>query len=91
MPEMTIRLRCDPSTGKRDIIVSLDGDEDLTPHEHEALHRRLVEKLVGSGVMNAGEAGSLVVEREDHKGEAAQTPVGQPLPQQKSDELSAGG
>ncbi len=88
MPEMTIRLRCDPATGKRDIIVSLDGEEDLTPHEHETLHRKLVEKLVGAGVLNAGDAGTLVVEREEQKGEAVQTPVGQPLPQAESAEQS---
>ncbi|MFO0810390.1 MAG: hypothetical protein U0746_17335 [Gemmataceae bacterium] len=84
MAEMTIRLRCDPATGKRDIIVSLDGEEDMTPHEHETLHRKLVEKLVDGGLLQAGEAGALVIEREEHKGEAVQTPVDQPLPQKQS-------
>jgi hypothetical protein len=83
MAEMTIRLRCDPETGKRDIIVSLHSDDDALPHEHEQLHRRLVEKLVEGGVLKAGEAGKLVVEREQHKGEAAQLPVGEPAPDQR--------
>jgi hypothetical protein len=65
MPEMTIQLRCDPATGRRDIVVKLHGDADLLPHEHEDLHRRLVERLVEGGVLQAGESGRLVVERED--------------------------
>jgi hypothetical protein len=74
MAEMTIRLRCDPVTGKRDIIVSLHT-------EHEQLHRQLVEKLVNGGIMKAGD--KLIVERESQKGEAAQSPVGEPAPDQR--------
>ena len=81
MPEMTIRLRCDPETGKRDIIVSLDSEDDMLPHEHERLHRALVEKLVHGGLLAANEAGNLVVEREEAKGEAARTPVGEAVRQ----------
>lgn len=84
MAEMTIRLRCDPETGKRDIIVALETDADSLPHEHEALHRRLVEKLINSGLLTAEDAGKLVVEREERKGEAAATPVGAPPPARKS-------
>jgi hypothetical protein len=65
MPEMTIQLRCDQATGRRDIVVKLHGDADLLPHEHEDLHRRLVERLVEGGVLKAGESGRLIVERED--------------------------
>jgi hypothetical protein len=85
MAEMTIRLRCDPETGKRDIIVSLRSDADSTPHEHEQLHRQLVEKLVNGGIMKAGD--KLIVERESQKGEAAQFPVGEPAPDRR---LAAG-
>jgi hypothetical protein len=84
MAEMTIRLRCDPKTGKRDIIVQLHSDADALPHEHEQLHRTLVDKLVNGGVLKAGEAGKLIVEREAEKGAAAQTPVGEPAPERKS-------
>jgi hypothetical protein len=84
MAEMTIRLRCDPETGKRDIIVALESDADALPQEHEALHRRLVEKLIGSGLLTAEEAGKLIVEREERKGEAATAPVGDPPPARKS-------
>ena len=53
MPEMTIRLRCDPVTGKRDIIVQLSADADALPQEHEQLHRALVDKLVNGGILKA--------------------------------------
>ncbi|MBX7105893.1 MAG: hypothetical protein K1X57_17550 [Gemmataceae bacterium] len=65
MPEMTIQLRCDPATGRRDVIVKLHGDADLLPHEHETLHRKLVDQLIEGGVIKAGEAGRLIVEREE--------------------------
>lgn len=77
---MTIQLRCDPQTGKRDIIVGLESDSDALPQEHEALHRRLVEKLINSGLLTAEDAGKLIVEREERKGEAAAAPVGEPPP-----------
>lgn len=71
MAEMTIRLRCDPATGKKDIIVSLRSDEDALPQEHEQLHRTLVEKLIHGGLLKATEVGKLVVERELPESEAA--------------------
>jgi hypothetical protein len=63
MAEMTIRLRVNPETGKKDIIISLHSDEDSLPHEHEQLHRKLVEKLISGGLIGDGEAGNVVIER----------------------------
>jgi hypothetical protein len=71
MAEMTIRLRCDPATGKKDIIISLRSDEDALPHEHEQQHRTLVEKLIHGGLLKASEVGQIIVEREQEEGEAA--------------------
>ena len=77
MAEMTIRLRIDPNTGKKDIIVSLRSDADALPHEHEEQHRALVEKLIGGGIVKASELGQLVIERvEEEKQPAA--PANQP-------------
>jgi len=73
MAEMTIRLRCDPETGKKDIIISLRSDADALPHEHEQQHAALVEKLIHGGIVKAGEVGKIIVEREEEKGEAAPT------------------
>ncbi|MFL5331299.1 MAG: hypothetical protein ACJ8C4_20625 [Gemmataceae bacterium] len=77
MPELTIELRCDPDTGRRDIVVKLHDDEELLPHEHEQLHRRLVNRLVEGGLLQAGEAGELVVERE---GDPGASQPGQSMP-----------
>ncbi len=63
MAEMTIRLRIDPNTGKKDIVVSLESDADSLPHEHEQAHRALVEKLIAGGAVKATELGQLVIER----------------------------
>jgi hypothetical protein len=71
MAEMTIRLQIDPETGKKNIIVSLSSDADALPHEHEQQHRQLVEKLIQKGLVQAGELGQIVVEREEIEGEAA--------------------
>ena len=68
MAEMTISLRRDPDTGKQDIHISLRSDEDALPHEHEQLHRQVVEKLLGKGIISKPEdVGNITVEREEEK------------------------
>jgi asparagine synthetase A len=64
MAEMTIRLRVNPQTGKKDIVVDLRSDEDALPQEHEQQHRQLVDKLIAGGVVGENEIGNLVIERE---------------------------
>jgi hypothetical protein len=83
MAEMTIRLRCDPATGKKDIIISLRSDADALPHEHEQQHRALVEKLIQGGVVKASELGQIVVEREEKEAEAPPVSSG-PQPQRQA-------
>jgi hypothetical protein len=61
MAEMTIMLRRDPNTGKQNIIIKLDSDPDALPHEHEQMHRRLVEKVTG---LKPEDFGEVIVERE---------------------------
>ena len=77
MAEMTITLRIDPVTNKKDIIVTLRSDEDALPHEHEQLHRQLVDRLTEGGLLKAGEVGKLVIEREEES-DIPQTPIGSP-------------
>ncbi len=67
MAEMTIRLISDPATGKKNIVIALRSDADALPHEHEQMHRRLVEKLVNGGLLKAEEVGQIVVEREEEE------------------------
>ncbi len=72
MAEMTIRLRVNPETGKKDIIVSLQSDDDSLPHEHEQQHSKLVEKLMAGGLIGEGEAGNLVIERLEEESSASE-------------------
>ena len=71
MAEMTIRLRIDPNTGKKDIVIALRSDADALPHEHEAHHRKLVEKLIEGGVLKAAEVGQIIVERVEEEPQPA--------------------
>ena len=66
MAEMTILLRRDPQTGKQNIVVKLDSDPDALPVEHEHLHRRLIEKLLGHG-LNPEDLGEIVIDRESER------------------------
>ena len=86
MAEMTIQLKIDPATGKKDIIIALRSDEDALPHEHEQQHQRLVEKLIEGGVLKASEVGQIVVERVEEEGAPAAA-----LPQAPQDERRAEG
>lgn len=71
MAEMTIRLRTDPATGKKDIIIDLHSESDALPHEHEQQHRALVQKLIEGGLIQAEELGQIVVERDQEVSEPA--------------------
>jgi FtsH ternary system domain X3-analog len=75
MAEMLIILRRDPQTGKQNIVVKLDSDPDALPIEHEQLHKRLVEKLVGKG-LDPEDLGEIIVEREEQTEPTA--PVSRP-------------
>lgn len=72
MAEMTIRLRTDPATGKKDIIIDLRSDADALPHEHEQAHRALVQRLIEGGLVKAEELGQVVVEREQPAGKPSE-------------------
>ena len=65
MAELTIRLFPDPTTGKKNIVISMKSDADALPHEHEQQHRALVDKLIEGGIVKAGEIGKISVEREE--------------------------
>jgi len=75
MARMIISLRCDPATGKKDIVVKLQSDPDALPAEHEQLHRTLVDKLIEGGVIRAAEVGKVVVERQEDEATAATEPT----------------
>lgn len=62
MASATIRLSVDPVTGKRTVTVSYTSDADMLPHEHEDMHREVVEKLLEGGIAKPGD--EIVVDRE---------------------------
>lgn len=75
MAEMTISLRVNPVTKKKDIVIALHSDDDSLPHEHEQLHRQLVEKLIRGGLVGESEAGALIIERLEEEGASTQLPA----------------
>jgi hypothetical protein len=89
MAEMTIRLRVDPNTGKKDIIVSLSSDADLLPHEHEEQHRALVARLIEGGIIKATELGQLIVERVEDPNDPAASASQPPEPERRKEGKAA--
>lgn len=63
MAELTIRLEIDPTTRKKTLVVDYHSDADALPFEHEEEHERLLEALIGKGIIGAGEAVDVRVER----------------------------
>lgn len=85
MAEMTIQLKTNPETGKKDIIVSLHSDDDALPHEHEQQHRQLVDKLIEGGMLNATEVGKIVVQR-DQEQSSPNAPQSSSEPEQRTEQ-----
>ena len=52
MADLTLRLRVDPKTGRREIVIDYSSDSDALPFEHEEEHRQLAEKVVNGGLKN---------------------------------------
>jgi hypothetical protein len=61
MADVTIRFRHNPKTGKRDLVISYESDQDALPHEHERDHRAVVEQLLGQKL--GDDVGEIHVER----------------------------
>jgi hypothetical protein len=83
MAELTIRLYPDPTTGKKNIVISMKSDADALPHEHEQQHRALVDKLINGGILKAEEVGTITVSREEEAREPAPTQRNEPPPQRQ--------
>ena len=78
MGEVTIRLRHNPSTGKKVLTVSYESEADLLPHEHERDHRALVEALIGRPL--GDDVGEIRIERisKETEGHGAPEPEAAP-------------
>lgn len=83
MAELTINLRRDPDTGKQDVVITLRSDDDALPHEHEQMHRELVEKLIGKE-----NVGKVIVQREP--GKEPTSPIGEQPPAEREKQQQSG-
>ena len=81
MAELTLRLRVDPATGKREVVVDYHSDADALPIEHEDEHRRLAGKVVEGGL----NSGKVEISRETEApvtgGPAGEQPIATPTAQ----------
>jgi hypothetical protein len=78
MADLVLRIRVDPVTGKRVLVVDYASDGDALPIEHEDEHRRLASKVVDGGL--TGESIEVTRAAETGIGESAVTsePVATP-------------
>lgn len=63
MSELMIKLVYNLKTGKKDVLIDFVSDVDALPIEHERDHKRLVESLLGKGVLTPDELGEVAVRR----------------------------
>lgn len=63
MAEITLRLRYNMQTGRKDLFIDYHSDDDALPIEHEQDHRSVVESLLGKGVLRRDELGEVIVRR----------------------------
>jgi hypothetical protein len=81
MPDLILRLRVDPATGKRELVIDYASDADALPIEHEDAHRQLANQLIDGGLRS----GQVEVTREaeapveDAAPAAEAAPAAQPL------------
>ena len=84
MSSLRIELVQNAVTGRHDLFVKLDSDKDLTSQEHEALHRSLVGKLLGQGLLRIEDIGDLKVERVKPSSQSGPTGLLEPSPDSSS-------
>jgi hypothetical protein len=75
MPDLILRLRVDPATGKRELVIDYTSDADALPVEHEDAHRQLAGQVVEGGLRSAAVEVSRAVDAP-----AAEAPAGDAAP-----------
>ena len=50
MADVILRLRIDPATGKRELVIDYTSDADALPFEHEDAHRQIAGQVVDGGL-----------------------------------------
>ncbi|MCA9527618.1 MAG: hypothetical protein KC549_15125 [Myxococcales bacterium] len=86
MAEVTLKLRHDPRTGERVLVIHYESEDDALPHEHERDHRAWVESLLGVPLGTL--ADSVEVERIGKAG--AGQPVGQVAGERAAEKVGEG-
>jgi hypothetical protein len=88
MANLILRLRVDPATGRREVVIDYTSEADALPMEHEEEHRRLAAGVIDGGLG----AGGVTVSREAEPGHAgeepaerAQTPAGERAAQRRGE------
>ncbi|PID39891.1 MAG: hypothetical protein CSA65_00480 [Proteobacteria bacterium] len=84
MAELTIHLRIDPQTRKKDVIIIYHSDDDALPLEHEDEHQAIVDKLIEGGALSAAELGRIVVERDPSADERRELSAAEELAQREA-------
>jgi hypothetical protein len=83
MPDLILRLRVDPATGRREIVVDYTSDADALPIEHEEAHRRLANEVVDGGLTNQSVEVSRAPEAPAEAPAPEPAPVATPTPTPK--------
>ena len=78
MPDLILRLRTDPVTGKREIVIDYASDSDALPMEHEEAHQQLANKVVEGGLKSGKVSVSREGEAPAEQAPAGETPAAQP-------------
>ena len=53
MADVILRLRVDPATGKRELVIDYTSDAEALPIEHEHAHRAIAHRVVAGGLASA--------------------------------------
>jgi hypothetical protein len=78
MPDLILRLRVDPKTGKREIVIDYTSDSDALPMEHEEAHQQLANKVVEGGLKSGKVEVSRETESPTTEAPAGSEPVAEP-------------
>lgn len=53
MARLTLQLKIDPVSRKREVVIGYESDSDALPMEHEDDHKALVQKVAGPAARGA--------------------------------------
>jgi hypothetical protein len=80
MADLILRLRVDPATGKRELVIDYTSDADALPVEHEDAHRQLADRVVDGGLGSGKVSVSRASEAPAEVAPSEAPPIAQPTP-----------